>query len=277
MIIFKKAVTLSTFLSNSQKQVGFVPTMGALHAGHLSLVAASKSENELTACSIFVNPKQFNNPEDFKKYPVTVEHDIESLITAKCDVLFMPEESEIYPAGFQSKQFWLGKLEEVFEGLYRPGHFQGVCQVVDRLLQIVQPQNIYFGQKDYQQCMVIDKLLALTGRANSCQLKVLPTQRETDGLAMSSRNTRLNTQDRQTATAISKVLLWIKEKMSAKSFTQLEKEAIQQLVHSGFEVDYVAIVDADTLELPNDSTRKLVALVAATIHGVRLIDNMLLN
>src|ERR671912_2232392 len=142
MILFKKAKNLSNYISKQKKsnlKIGFIPTMGALHEGHLSLIAASKKENAVTVCSIFVNPTQFNNQEDFKHYPITIEKDIEKLLNAGCDILFLPPREEIYPQGFVAKKYDLGELETVLEGLYRPGHFQGVCQVVDKLMEIVQP------------------------------------------------------------------------------------------------------------------------------------------
>jgi pantoate--beta-alanine ligase len=166
--------------------------MGALHGGHLSLIDTCKKENDLTVCSIFINPVQFNNPDDLKNYPVTTASDIEQLISHSCDVLFMPSVEEMYPAAYIKKQYPIGEIENKLEGYHRPGHFQGVCQAVDRLLEIVQPHNFYLGQKDYQQCMVIKKLLEMTGRENSIQLNIVPTVREEVGLAMSSRNLRLN-------------------------------------------------------------------------------------
>src|SRR3982750_10748 len=167
MIIFKSSDQISQHIiqqKKSGKKTGFVPTMGALHQGHLSLVECARKENDLTICSIFVNPTQFNNPEDFKLYPVTIEKDLEQLIIGGCDVLFMPSVSEMYPTGQVQKQYDLGAIENILEGYYRPGHFQGVCQIVDRMLGIVQPDNLYMGQKDFQQCMVIHKLLQLIGK-----------------------------------------------------------------------------------------------------------------
>ncbi|RYZ58866.1 MAG: 4-phosphopantoate--beta-alanine ligase, partial [Chitinophagaceae bacterium] len=162
MILFKQAASLSHFIHQRQqegKTVSIVPTMGALHSGHLSLLAKAGEETDLTVCSIFVNPTQFNNPDDLSKYPVTLEKDIEQLHRASCDVLFLPAVTEIYPDGYHARHYELGNLETVLEGFYRPGHFQGVCQVVDRLLEIVHPNRIYMGQKDYQQCQVVQRLL----------------------------------------------------------------------------------------------------------------------
>ncbi|RYZ29188.1 MAG: hypothetical protein EOO10_07130 [Chitinophagaceae bacterium] len=171
MILFKQAGKLSHHLEiarKTAKKIGFVPTMGALHKGHLSLIESSKRENDITVCSIFVNPTQFNNAEDFKKYPITIEADIEKLLLAECDVLFQPSKEEIYPENFVTKHYDLRELENVLEGFYRPGHFQGVCQVMDRLLEIVQPDNLYLGAKDFQQWSICNGCLHQF-RSKSCE------------------------------------------------------------------------------------------------------------
>ena len=259
-------------------KLGFVPTMGALHPGHLSLIDQSKKENGITAASIFVNPTQFNDPKDFEKYPVSIEKDIDQLEKAGCDVLFLPSVKEIYPAGTDAKKHYdLGFLETVLEGKYRPGHFQGVCMVVERLLNIVQPDNLYLGQKDYQQCMVIKRLTELM--AQPVTVNISPTLRETDGLAMSSRNMRLGTEERIKAVTIYQCLLMAKEKIQPGNILPLKEEMRSMLEKKGFKVDYTEIADAHTLQPINewDGEKKLVALVAAFIKDVRLIDNMLLN
>ena len=279
MIIFKDAGQLSSFIASKKKQssIGFVPTMGALHSGHLSLIYACKAQNDYAVCSIFVNPTQFNNPEDLKHYPVTIERDIEMLIAAGCDILFLPAEDQVYPPAYQKKTYDLGKLETILEGKYRPGHFQGVCQVVDRLLEIVQPSRIYFGQKDYQQCMVIQRLLQLLNKETECQLIIEPTKREESGLAMSSRNLRLSEEDREKSVAIFQSLQYIKNNLGREPIKTLQNKASLMLKEKGFDVDYATIADADTLEPPGNRSGRLVGLLAATISGVRLIDNMVLN
>jgi pantoate--beta-alanine ligase len=212
MILFKKASPLLQRLDQARKsgqRIGFVPTMGALHEGHLALLQACRKESDIVVCSIFVNPTQFNNPTDYQLYPNTIEKDIRLLVEAGCDVLFLPSKEEMYPAGFQARHYDLGELETILEGMYRPGHFQGVCQAVDRLLQIVKPHQIYFGQKDYQQCMVVKKLLTLTGRENIL-LKIIPTQRDAKGLALSSRNLRLAPEQREKALALYQTLTFLK-------------------------------------------------------------------
>ena len=217
MIIFKKASQLSQYLlqqRNSGLKTGFVPTMGALHDGHLSLIDVCRKQNDLTICSIFINPTQFNNPEDFKHYPVTLEKDLDQLIQAGCDVLFLPSVEEIYQPDHFKKHYDLGELEHILEGHYRPGHFQGVCEVVDRLLNIILPHRIYLGQKDYQQCMVIKKLIGILGMQDQIEIHIQPTRREPDGLAMSSRNLRLSPGQRSQAPALFKALFWSSGRVS---------------------------------------------------------------
>ena len=283
MIIFKKIADLLNYLEKQDKdkiQIGLVPTMGALHAGHISLLKKSVSENGLTISSIFVNPTQFNDPKDFQKYPVTIEQDIFKLETAGCDILFLPSIHEIYPDGTGNKHTYnLGYLETVLEGKFRPGHFQGVCMVMERILKIVLPDNLYLGQKDYQQCMVIKKLIELLKLDKKIHLVICPTLREADGLAMSSRNMRLNEKERKDAVAIYQSLIFIKEHIQQTEIAKLKKEAENNLTDNGFQVDYVEIADANTLELITawDSKKKIVALIAAYMNEVRLIDNMLLN
>jgi pantoate--beta-alanine ligase len=278
MIIFKKAAELSSYIDNQRvmnKNVGFVPTMGALHAGHLSLVTQSKSRNEITICSIFVNPTQFNNPEDFKKYPITIDNDIKLLEDASCDILFLPSADEIYPANFEKKHYSLGMLEQILEGKHRPGHFQGVCMVVERLLNIVHCDHLYLGKKDYQQCMVLKKLIEIT------QLKVniilAETIREQNGLAMSSRNQRLSAAEKEKSLSIHKALNHIKNNLKPGSLNPIIQESKSMLIKSDFLIDYIEITDSNLNAVSNwDGKTTLVALVAATINNIRLIDNMII-
>ncbi|MBI2273045.1 MAG: pantoate--beta-alanine ligase [Bacteroidetes bacterium] len=282
MILLKTAADLTFFLSAKKAQglqTGFVPTMGALHEGHLRLAEHSKKNNNITVVSIFVNPTQFNDPQDFTRYPVTLENDIYLLEKTGCDILFLPSVPEIYPSGMQLTQpYDLGYLETLLEGKYRPGHFQGVCQVVHRLLELVQPANLYLGQKDYQQCMVIRQLIHLT--ALPVQLEIVPTKREPSGLAMSSRNLRLSENEKKAAAVIYQCLVTIQAGLKPGSLDSLVTEATAAILAAGFDkIDYVSIADAATL-LPVtawDGQSKLVALVAAFISGVRLIDNLTLN
>ncbi len=283
MIICKKPGTLRDLLEKKkieEQQIGFVPTMGALHAGHISLVNEATKQNNIVVCSIFVNPTQFNDPEDFKKYPVTLEKDILMFEEAGCDILFIPSVQDIYPNGITKLQHYeLGFLERVLEGKFRPGHFQGVCQVMHRLLEIVLPNNLYLGQKDYQQCMVIKKIIELIGLNDKIKVNVCPTLREKDGLAMSSRNSRLLPADRIKAATVSSALRNIKENIRTGDTKQIKDEATKMLFQSGFRIDYLEIADADTLVLVEnwDGKQKIVALAAAFLNEVRLIDNMVIN
>jgi len=280
MILFKKAGEINNYLSQQNKkgiQSGFVPTLGALHAGHLSLIEASKKKNDITICSIFVNPTQFNDPADFEKYPVTIENDIYLLEKAGCDIVFLPSAEEIYPNGtHENFHYDLGYLENILEGKYRPGHFQGVCQVMDHLLKIISPTNLYLGQKDYQQCMVLKRLVEIINLKTN--IIISPTLRETDGLAMSSRNMRLSETERKQAVSIFETLSLIKDELNPGNLDNLKQKAIDHLSSKGFKIDYIEIADAATLNtIENwDGSTKLVALCAAFLHEVRLIDNMLL-
>lgn len=281
MIIFKKRIDISNYIVNYKKtsgKIGFIPTMGALHKGHISLIEASKKTDTLTICSIFVNPTQFNNTADFEKYPVTIEKDIDLLEKVGCNVLFLPSVEEIYPADSSTTlPYEIGFIETVLDGKYRPGHFQGVCNVVQRLLDIVQPNTIYLGQKDYQQCMVIKKLTELI--QSPTQIIVCPTLRESDGLAMSSRNMRLTSVERIKAIRISEVLLFIKQEIKPGNLQDLKQRCINYLTNEGYNVDYVEIADATNLTLLQnwDGKTKLVALVAAFLNEVRLIDNRIVT
>lgn len=279
MILFKIAADLMNYLQiqkNAGIEIGFVPTMGALHNGHLSLINASKNTAGITVCSIFVNPTQFNNANDFQKYPITIEKDIYLLEKNGADILFLPDVNEIYPDGTTNLEHYnWGYLETILEGEFRPGHFQGVCQVMKRLMNIVKPQHLFMGQKDYQQCMVIKKLIAIN------DLKIIfhtcETWRENDGLAMSSRNVRLNEEERKNATAIYKALSYLKENMNKKNFSECMNHAKKILLENNFKIDYVEMADADNLEIMHEynKEKKPVALIAAFQNEVRLIDNLI--
>ena len=279
MIIFKYADQLARYIEQQKtasKLIGFVPTMGALHNGHIALIDQSKKNTGLTVCSIFVNPTQFNNPSDYQLYPNTIEKDIEKLEAAGCDVLFLPAIAEMYPQGTTNlEQYDLGYLETLLEGKYRPGHFQGVCQVMNRLLTMVKAHKLFMGQKDYQQCMVVNRLLQLM--QSPTELITCPTLREADGLAMSSRNMRLTPEDRQKATTIYKSLTLIKQECNnGGTWPVIKNKATQLLTDAGFKIDYVELADAKTLEPATDQNGPRVALIAAFLHDVRLIDNMLI-
>ena len=279
MILLKyiKDIDIAVDIFKRKNQsIGFVPTMGALHDGHISLIEKSKTDHDITLCSIFINPTQFNNVIDLQKYPITLERDIDKLEKAGCDLLFLPLTKEMYPADKENDHYELGMLENILEGSFRPNHFQGVCIIVDKLLKIVKPSALYLGRKDYQQCMVIKKMM--TDKNYDIELNICDTVRETDGLAMSSRNMRLNEMERQKALCIIESLVLIRNNIVPGKLDYLKKEAAGFLEKNGYKVDYTEIADAETLELQHkwDGKKKLVALVAAYLNDVRLIDNIIL-
>ena len=279
MIIIKQNQKIKDFTKNLKlhvKTIGFVPTMGALHDGHISLIKKSKAENDITICSIYVNPTQFNNEVDLKKYPVTIEKDIDKLEMASCDVLFLPSTNEMYTPGEIIKHYDLGILDNILEGEFRPGHFQGVCIIVDKLLTAITPTTLYLGKKDYQQCMVIKKMI----EDGNCDIKIklCDTVREPDGLAMSSRNIRLNIEERIEALKIIQTLRTIKKDIKPGKLEEIKITAKNYLTKNGYKVDYIEIADAETLEIVSDwdGEKNMVALVAAYLGNVRLIDNIIL-
>jgi pantoate--beta-alanine ligase len=282
MVIFKNEKDIKNYLYMQEAEgakVGFVPTMGALHAGHISLIQKAKAAGDVAVCSIFLNPTQFNDKKDLEKYPVSVDSDIELLVKAGCDVLFLPSVDEVYPGGAdKAKTYDFGYLDTVFEGLKRPGHFKGVGQVVARLLEIVQPDKLYLGQKDYQQCMVIKKLCEQMG-LKEMNVVICPTTREADGLAMSSRNRRLTDPQRALAGIIYQCLVSIQAKKDTDSFAIVKKECGDLLQAKGFVPEYIALANAQTLEpMENyDGSTPMIALIAAKIGDIRLIDNIMVD
>ncbi|GAA4467527.1 pantoate--beta-alanine ligase [Nemorincola caseinilytica] len=280
MFIFKKVGDLDEYLQKRRAdgdKIGFVPTMGALHEGHISLVARCKADGVLSVCSIFVNPTQFNDKNDLARYPVSTEADMELLLRAGCDVLFLPDVSEIYPGGEDKAPVYdFGYLDTILEGAQRPGHFKGVGQVVARLLQIVRPQKLYMGQKDYQQCMVVRRLLQIMG--TDTELEICPIIREADGLAMSSRNRRLTEPQRTLAGIIYQCLVSIQAKQGTDNFALVRKECEELLRAKGLTPEYVSLADARDLRLLDNYEHNtlMVALIAARMGDIRLIDNILL-
>ncbi len=278
MIVFEKIADLQSYLhskNGDRFSLGFVPTMGALHEGHLSLVRRAKSENDTVVVSIFVNPIQFNNQEDLQKYPRTLDHDVMLLEGAGCDVVFAPSVEEMYPDQ-PNEQFNFGNLEKVMEGFYRPGHFNGVGVVVKRLFEIVQPQHAYFGEKDYQQLAIIKRMVEIVGSA----VKVIPCSivREPDGLAMSSRNMRLDHKARSLAPKIFELLSEGKKMSHSLSPKQTEKWVSSKFEQiNEFSLEYFSIVDANTLQPIDqwDESKSVIACIAVYLGGVRLIDNLM--
>jgi pantoate--beta-alanine ligase len=282
MKIFEQIEPLVNYLSSFSNcnKIGFVPTMGALHQGHLNLIQQSKQDNQLTVCSIFINRIQFNNEQDFIKYPKTVELDIKLLCDAGCDCLFIPEQETVFPKEYVYKMYDLGSLETMLEGLHRPGHFQGVCNVVDRLIDIVQPDKLYLGLKDLQQCKVIEKMLALDQLNKSVDLVLCETIRNESGLALSSRNKRLSADGLIKALDLIKTLHFAKDQIK-QSETKLDLNILSQtcielILLDGFEsVDYFSFLNQkfEPVESISKEFEPLYILTAATIEGVRLIDN----
>ncbi|QXV66368.1 pantoate--beta-alanine ligase [Mucilaginibacter achroorhodeus] len=275
MKTFKTRQSIREYLSaQAGITIGFVPTMGALHNGHLSLIARSKAENVITVCSIFVNPTQFNDPKDLEKYPRPIEADTAKLEAAGCDVLFAPEVNEMYDDNEQ----WhldIGPLEHLLEGEFRPGHYQGVTQVVYKLLDIVKPTSLYMGQKDYQQFLVVSRMVELLSLP--VNMVMCPIEREADGLAMSSRNVHLSDVERKRALVLSKTLNYIKDHFDINREAELEEQAMELLAaEEGIEPEYFRIVDGKTLYPATPASTSVVALTAARVGKTRLIDNMLI-
>jgi len=258
------------------KIIGFVPTMGALHEGHLTLVRKAATENDFVVVSIFVNPIQFNNPEDLAKYPRTFNIDIKKLEGTGCGLVFAPSADEMYPEP-DLTVFEFGQLDKVMEGKFRPGHFNGVAIVVKRLFEIVTPTKAYFGEKDFQQLAIIKKMVSML--QIPIEIVSCPIVREHDGLAMSSRNARLTPEERAEAPTIHKALSGIKE-----NYSWFIPDGVKQLVRGEiqeshfFRVEYVDVVDTGTLQPFEDwnDAEHAVVCVAAYIGSVRLIDNIIL-
>ena len=280
MEIFTTGKELVDYLDakrSSGKKVGFVPTMGALHDGHLSLIREAQERAEIVVASIFVNPTQFNDPKDLEKYPRPKERDIEKLEAAGCDILFMPEVSEMYSPDEEEWFIDLHGLDQVLEGSLRSGHYQGVTQIVKKLFDVVQPDFAFFGQKDYQQFLVVNELVKQF--AMKTQLVMCPIVREHDGLAMSSRNVHLSQKEHKDALIISKVLFETKASFDIKEIDDLKRSAESKLrAQEGLELQYFEICDGKTLTPIHDkNSSSIVALVAAKVGQTRLIDNIILK
>jgi pantoate--beta-alanine ligase len=282
MIFFDKQTDLKDALSinrNSEKKIGFVPTMGALHEGHLALISEAKKENDVVVVSIFVNPTQFNNADDLKNYPRTFEADKAHLKKAGTDYLFFPSVEEMYPNGeTENQNYRFGELENVMEGKHRPGHFKGVAQIVSKLFNIVNPDNAYFGEKDFQQLIIIRELV----KKMNFLIKIIgcPTVREPDGLAMSSRNILLSTTERRKAPEISKALIFVRDHWQQFSVKEIQQKAIDKIESAtGGRVEYLEIADEAKLQPVDtwDFSKPLRVFTAVKLGKVRLIDNISLN
>ena len=282
MHIIKRFIDLKRLLDNNQKRspnqiVGFVPTMGALHEGHISLINESCTNCDVSICSIFVNPTQFGESNDLEKYPKPIEKDIELLVNNWCDILFLPTVEEVYPATYTHQNFDLGGIDLVFEGKSRVGHFQGVCNVIYRFFDQIKPHRAYFGQKDFQQTVVVKKLVDVTSL--NTKICVVPIRREPSGLAMSSRNVRLSNSGRKKAAFINESLRLIKNNFReiglSKSIDLAKKHILK---YDNAKLDYLVVAETDTLKgVETYENKKLVALTAVNYEGVRLLDNIILT
>lgn len=282
MLTITGAKELSELLEERRKtggKIGFVPTMGALHDGHISLVEKAASENDIVVASVFVNPAQFNDKSDLEHYPRTFDADQKLLQNSGCDILFFPSIEEMYPAGpdVPSIQVDLGGLDKVMEGKFRPGHFEGVVKVLKRFFDITGFCNAYFGEKDFQQLAIVKRMvseLRLPVHVVGC-----PIKRENDGLAMSSRNTRLTIEERKIAGKISIALRHAESKWNARSVSETIADITAELTEEkAFRIDYIEIADRDTLQpLSENEKRNAIVCVAVFLGQVRLIDNIFLS
>ena len=281
MNLIKTKTEIANYVSEKRKQkssTGFVPTMGALHEGHASLIEFGLQYHDYIVVSIFVNPTQFNNASDLEKYPRTLDQDTSFLSTYGDSVsIYAPSPQEVYGTQVVSKKYNFNGIENVMEGTHRPGHFDGVGTVLNHLFRQVQPDEAFFGEKDYQQLLIVKKLAEI----EKLPLKITgcPIHRQENGLAMSSRNVRLEAQERNKAKAIHEALIQTKKNIENKDIPSLEEEAIAHITAAGFVLDYFEIVEGDTLAKVKDAqeTKYIVACVAAFMGEVRLIDNMILK
>ena len=277
MVIFKEIEPLKAFLHGKRdpgQAIGLVPTMGALHQGHLELVKASKKVNPTTVCSIFINPTQFNNLSDLEKYPRSQDRDIELLNSVGCEVLFLPDLKEMYPIT-SSIKFDFGQLDKVLEGEFRPGHFSGVALVVSKLFNIVNPTRAYFGQKDFQQFKIIERLVQEL--QFNIELICFPTLRERDGLAMSSRNLRLTDHQRKTALIFYNVLNFAKSEIKkGVDLSSMHEKILQMCLLANVRLEYLALANAENLILIENvkQANQSILLIAGFVGEIRLIDNM---
>jgi pantoate--beta-alanine ligase len=278
MIIFKEQKELKKYLAKlNDIIIGFVPTMGALHEGHISLIKKSKKSCHITICSIYVNPTQFNDTDDFLNYPKTIQNDIKILQERSCDILYCPEDDDLYKANEIPNKYRFNGLELYLEGEYRPGHFNGVATIVEKLLNIIKPQKIFFGEKDLQQLMIIKTLV----KQKNILTEVIgcPTIREESGLAKSSRNQHLSKIDRENCGVIYKQLLTFKHLFKKMDLGELKNQIIINITNGNkIKIEYFELINMDTFESVEAYHKniKYAVCIAVSISGVRLIDNIIL-
>lgn len=281
MQVFYDKTSFTEFIKTQKEQhktIGFAPTMGALHEGHISLYHEARQDNDIVASSIFVNPTQFNNPEDLEKYPRTVEDDIKKLEDSKLvDVVYVPRVEDIYPKGMKRQHYDFGGIENEMEGAARPGHFDGVGTVVEELFLQVQPDNAYFGEKDYQQLKIIEKLVELS----ELDIKIhgVKIHREENGLAMSSRNMRLSEIEKETSALIYKTLKKVNEWFKVISVPEIKSRVEEIFDREDMELEYFLIAEESTLKKVDffSEDNDFRAFIVVNVGNVRLIDNLHLD
>ncbi len=278
MEIFETVNDIKEYLKTKKDEgltIGFVPTMGALHEGHLSLFREAKEENDLVVASIFVNPSQFNNQSDLEKYPRTLETDLKKLEEQGCNVVFHPSVEEMYPEP-DTTEFDFGNLDKVLEGEFRPGHFNGVASVVKKLFKIIEPDRAYFGLKDFQQLLIIHKMI----KDFDCPVELVPCPivREKNGLAMSSRNELLSKSERKQASLIYKTLKFIKVQAGFQPINELKNYVEREFKRKNMKLEYFEIADMYTLEPLTTwlGSKNVITCIAVQVGNVRLIDNIIL-
>ena len=278
MKVFTQKNLLIELLSKQKKnkKIGFVPTMGALHEGHTSLILASKTKCDITICSIFVNPTQFNDKSDYKNYPIDIKSDLKKISEIECDIVYTPKSSDFYAADETAKMYRFNGLENILEGKYRPGHFNGVATIVEKLFNIIKPNYAFFGEKDLQQLFIIKKLVEI----KKIKTKIIgcPTIREKSGLAKSSRNQLLSNTDFKKSSNIYEQLLFTKKNYKTKSFNEIKDRVKHNLNNLNFEIDYFEFIDMKTLEIHKRKLKgvQYAACIAVVVSKIRLIDNIIL-
>ena len=278
MIIFKEQKELKKHLTKiNNSLISFVPTMGALHQGHISLIKKSNKTCNITICSIYINPTQFNNTDDFLKYPKTIKDDIKILKESSCDILYCPENTDLYKANEKANKYKFNGVELYLEGKHRPGHFDGVATIVEKLLNIINPQKIFFGEKDLQQLMIIKTLV----KQKNILTEVIgcPTIREENGLAKSSRNQRLSKNDREYCGIIYKQLLDFENLLNNMNLSEVKHQIVTNITNRDkIKIEYLELINLDTFESVETFHKniKYAVCIAVSISGVRLIDNIIL-